>query len=95
MDFELSRDQKVLRDAVRDFVVNEVKPIAMAIDEEHAIPDELVAKIGEMGFLRMLRPRGIRGRRPGHPVLRVGRGRGFQGMWIEWRLHLGAQLARV
>ena len=51
MDFELSQDHKVLQDAVRDFVEKEIKPIAMQIDEEHMIPDELVKKMGEMGFL--------------------------------------------
>ena len=51
MNFELSQDHKVLQDAVRDFVDKEIKPIAMRIDEEHRIPDELVKKMGEMGFL--------------------------------------------
>ena len=51
MNFELSQDHKVLQDAVRDFVNKEIKPLAMKIDEEHAIPDELVQKMGEMGFL--------------------------------------------
>ena len=51
MNFELSQDHKVLQSAVRDFVVKEIKPIAMKIDEDHAIPDALVRKMGEMGFL--------------------------------------------
>ncbi|HBA88194.1 MAG TPA: acyl-CoA dehydrogenase [Geobacter sp.] len=51
MDFELSQDHKVLQSAVRDFVQKEIKPIAMKIDEDHAIPDELVRKMGEMGLL--------------------------------------------
>jgi len=51
MNFELSQDHKVLQSAVRDFVVKEIKPIAMKIDEEHMIPDTLVAKMGAMGFL--------------------------------------------
>ncbi|MCE1226848.1 MAG: acyl-CoA dehydrogenase family protein [Geobacter sp.] len=51
MNFELSQDHKVLQDAVRDFVNKEIKPIAAQIDEEHHIPDALVAKMGEMGFL--------------------------------------------
>jgi len=51
MNFELSQDHKVLRDAVRDFVDKEVKPLAMQIDEEHCIPDALVRQMGEMGFL--------------------------------------------
>lgn len=51
MDFELSQDHKVLQAAVRDFVENEIKPIAATIDEEHHIPDALVKKMGEMGFM--------------------------------------------
>jgi butyryl-CoA dehydrogenase len=51
MNFELSQDHRVLQSAVRDFVVKEIKPIAMKIDEEHMIPDTLVAKMGAMGFL--------------------------------------------
>lgn len=51
MNFELSQDHKVLQSAVRDFVEKEIKPIAIKIDEEHMIPDALVAKMGKMGFL--------------------------------------------
>ncbi len=51
MNFELSQDHKVLQSAVRDFVEKEIKPIAMKIDEEHMIPDDLVKKMGEMGFM--------------------------------------------
>jgi butyryl-CoA dehydrogenase len=51
MDFELSQDHKVLRDSVRDFVEKEIKPIARQIDEDHMIPDALVAKMGGMGLL--------------------------------------------
>ncbi|MFA5700912.1 MAG: acyl-CoA dehydrogenase [Desulfuromonas sp.] len=51
MNFELSQDHKVLQDSVRDFVNKEIKPLAIQIDEEHAIPDALVRQMGEMGFL--------------------------------------------
>jgi butyryl-CoA dehydrogenase len=51
MDFELGQDHKVLRDSVRAFVEKEIRPIARQIDEEHMIPDRLVAQMGEMGFL--------------------------------------------
>lgn len=51
MNFELSQDHKVLQDSVRDFVNKEIKPLAIKIDEDHAIPDELVRKMGEMGLL--------------------------------------------
>ena len=59
MDFELSQDHKVLQAAVRDFVDKEIKPIAMKIDEDHAIPDELVGKMAEMGLLGSYFPGGI------------------------------------
>jgi butyryl-CoA dehydrogenase len=51
MNFELSQDHKVLRDSVRDFVTKEIRPLAISIDEEHRIPDELIAKMSEMGFM--------------------------------------------
>ena len=50
MDFELTQDHKVLRDMVRDFVQNEIRPIAVAIDQEHSIPEELIAKMSELGL---------------------------------------------
>ena len=51
MDFELSQDQKVLKDTVRDFVEKEIKPIAKDIDKNHVIPEDLIKKMSEMGFL--------------------------------------------
>ncbi len=51
MDFELSQDHKVLQSSVRDFVEKEVKPLAIQIDENHMIPDELVQKMSVMGLL--------------------------------------------
>ena len=51
MDFELTQDHKVLRDSVREFVEKEIRPLARQIDEDHMIPDLLVAKMGEMGLL--------------------------------------------
>jgi butyryl-CoA dehydrogenase len=51
MDFELSQDHKVLQSSVRDFVEKEIKPLAIRIDEEHKIPDELIRKISALGLL--------------------------------------------
>jgi butyryl-CoA dehydrogenase len=39
MNFELSEDHKVLIDSIKDFVDNEIKPIAIEIDEKHEIPN--------------------------------------------------------
>ncbi len=51
MDFELSQDHKVLQSSVRDFVEKEIKPLAIQIDENHKIPDELIQKISALGLL--------------------------------------------
>ncbi len=51
MDFELSQDHKVLQSTVCDFVKKEVKPLAIQIDEEHKIPDDLVGKMSALGFM--------------------------------------------
>jgi butyryl-CoA dehydrogenase len=51
MDFELSQEHKMLQSSVRTFVEKEVKPLAIEIDEQHAIPPGLVKKISEMGML--------------------------------------------
>ena len=50
-EFELTEEQKMLRDMTRDFVNTEVKPIAQKIDEDEAIPPELIRKIADLGFL--------------------------------------------
>ena len=51
IDFTLNEDQQMLRDMVRDFANNELKPIAAQIDEEEAIPDHIMKTIGELGIL--------------------------------------------
>lgn len=50
-EFTFTEEQKMLREMARDFVNNEIKPIASKIDAEEKIPDELVKKLGELGFL--------------------------------------------
>lgn len=51
MQFILTEEQKMLRDMTREFVNNEIKPIASKIDADEKIPDELISKLGELGFL--------------------------------------------
>ncbi len=51
MDFDLSDEQRLLRDTVRDFANQEVKPIAEELDRTKAFPYELVAKMGELGLM--------------------------------------------
>ncbi len=51
MDFELSDEQRLLRDTVRDFARNEVAPLAEELDRTKSFPYELVAKMGELGLM--------------------------------------------
>lgn len=50
-EFKFTEEQNMLREMVRDFTNNEIKPIAQKIDEEEKIPKELIKKIGELGLL--------------------------------------------
>jgi alkylation response protein AidB-like acyl-CoA dehydrogenase len=54
--FEFNEEQNMLRDMVREFVNAEIKPIATQIDEEEAIPRELIVKLGEVGLFGTVFP---------------------------------------
>jgi alkylation response protein AidB-like acyl-CoA dehydrogenase len=51
VDFSFSVEQKMLRDAARDFAQKEIRPIADEIDEKSFFPKKLFKKCGELGFL--------------------------------------------
>jgi len=50
-EFKFTEEQLMLRDMVKDFANNEIKPIAAEIDTEEKIPQELIKKMGELGLL--------------------------------------------
>ena len=50
-EFGFTEEQKMLREMVRDFTNNEIKPIAAKIDEDANIPDSLIKQLGEIGIL--------------------------------------------
>lgn len=54
MHFELSEEQLMIRDAARDFAINELKPGVIERDEHQKFPLEQVKKLGELGFLGMM-----------------------------------------
>ena len=51
MNFTLTKEQELVRQMVRDFAVNEVKPIAAEIDVTERFPMENVKKMGELGMM--------------------------------------------
>jgi alkylation response protein AidB-like acyl-CoA dehydrogenase len=50
-EFGFTEEQQMLREMVRDFATNEIKPIAQKIDEDEKIPPEIIKKLGELGLL--------------------------------------------
>ena len=56
MDFELTDEQQLIRDAVREFAEAEVTPIAAEIDRDHRFPHELLPKLAEMNLMGMPYP---------------------------------------
>jgi len=51
MDFKLSKEQKMLREMVKEFTDSEIRPIAREIDENEEIPSSLIKKIAKVGLL--------------------------------------------
>lgn len=49
--FPLSDEHNMIRDAARDFAVNEIAPIAAEFDESGEFPHATVKKMGGMGFM--------------------------------------------
>jgi alkylation response protein AidB-like acyl-CoA dehydrogenase len=56
MNYDLSEDQRVIRDAVRELCHTEFAPHAERWDREAIVPREAVAKLAEHGFLGMAIP---------------------------------------
>ncbi|MGO4913214.1 acyl-CoA dehydrogenase [Leeuwenhoekiella sp. W20_SRS_FM14] len=56
MDFSLSEEHVMIRDAAREFAQNELLPGVIERDEKQHFPKELIKKMGDMGFLGMMAP---------------------------------------
>jgi short-chain 2-methylacyl-CoA dehydrogenase len=51
MDLDLTQEQQLVRDTVRDFANEKVAPIAEELDRESRFPYELVAELGQLGLM--------------------------------------------
>ena len=51
MNFQLTREQQLVQQMIREFAVNEVKPIAAEIDETERFPMENVEKMAKLGVM--------------------------------------------
>ena len=54
MNFELSEEHKMIRDAARDFAQNELLPGVIERDENQSFPHEQIKKMGDLGFMGMM-----------------------------------------
>ncbi|MBI3817051.1 MAG: acyl-CoA dehydrogenase family protein [Planctomycetes bacterium] len=50
MDFTFSPEIEILREMVRQFTDQEIRPIAAEIDEKHEVPRSLIKKMAEIGM---------------------------------------------
>ncbi len=56
MDFKLSEEQLMIRQAARDFAVNECLPGVIERDELQKFPKEQIEKLADLGFMGMMVP---------------------------------------
>ncbi len=56
MDFTLSPEQEILRESVRSFAENEIKPVAQQLDKNEEFSYETMAKMAELGLFGIVVP---------------------------------------
>jgi short/branched chain acyl-CoA dehydrogenase len=61
MHFDLPDDNRLLQQTVRDFAAQEVAPVAEELDREKRFPYEIVAKMGELGWMGIPFPEEVGG----------------------------------
>ena len=61
MNFDLTEDQRAIRDAFARFVDERVVPQAAALDEAHAFPRTLFDELGALGFFGLRYPEEVGG----------------------------------
>ena len=54
MDFDLTREQEMIRREVRAFAEKEITPVAVELDEQERFSPELTRKMGEIGLFGMI-----------------------------------------
>ena len=54
MDFQFSEEQLMIRQAARDFAVNECLPGVIERDDQQKFPKEQIIKLAELGFMGMM-----------------------------------------
>ncbi len=66
MDFNLTRQQEMLRDTVGQFADSELAPRALELDEKGEFPFDIIKRTGEMGLIGVMTPKQYGGTEMGH-----------------------------
>lgn len=61
MDFDLSDEQRLLRETVREFALSEVAPVAGELDRTKSFPYEIVSRMAELGLMGIPYPEEVGG----------------------------------
>ncbi len=56
MDFDLTEEQRMLQQMVRDFAAHEIEPLAAEIDDREEFPREIARKLGGLGLMGLTIP---------------------------------------
>lgn len=56
MNFEITEEQAMIRDTIRDFAEKEVAPVSRENNRNEHFPSDLISKLGEMGVLGLNLP---------------------------------------
>jgi alkylation response protein AidB-like acyl-CoA dehydrogenase len=58
---ELTENQIIIRDTIKDFADKNIRPVVMEYDESQKFPMEIMRQLGELGFLGILVPEELGG----------------------------------
>jgi short/branched chain acyl-CoA dehydrogenase len=56
LNFDLTSEQQLVRDTVREFAESRIAPVAEELDREHRFPYDLIAELAELGLMGMTIP---------------------------------------
>ena len=56
MNFELTEDQILLRDMIREFAQDKISPVVKTLEDKHEFPQDLLQELGQLGLLGMTVP---------------------------------------
>jgi len=57
MDFALNKEQLMIQQMVREFAQGEIEPVVAEYEAEGRFPEEIIARLGELGILGMTVPK--------------------------------------